>query len=50
MIPDISIINYKLSFKMSNYQKAVSGLDAFSQAIESYWSLNSNSESGRIFN
>tara|TARA_B100000886_G_scaffold340468_1_gene310231 strand:- start:2574 stop:3674 length:1101 start_codon:yes stop_codon:yes gene_type:complete len=47
MIPDISIINYKLSCKMSNYQKAVSGLDAFSQAIESYWSLNSNSESRR---
>lgn len=47
MIPDLSIINYKLSYKMSKYQKAVSGLDAFSQAIESYWSLNSNSESRR---
>jgi alcohol dehydrogenase class IV len=40
----ISIIS-KLHHSQTSYQKAVSGIDAFSQAIESFWSINSTKES-----
>lgn len=45
LLPDIVLINPSFTFNASPYLTAVTGLDAFSQAIESYWSVNSNKES-----
>ena len=39
--PNIALINSSLTISASSYLTAVTGLDAFSQAIESYWSVNS---------
>lgn len=35
----------KFTYSINNYLTAVTGLDAFSQAIESFWNINSNKES-----
>lgn len=45
LLPNYSIIDSNLLIGQSKYQIAVSGIDAFSQAIESMWSINSNSKS-----
>ena len=45
LLPNHVAIISKLQFSQTKYQKAVSGLDAFSQAIESFWSVNSTVES-----
>ena len=45
LLPNHVAIISKLHFSQTKYQKAVSGLDAFSQAIESFWSVNSTDES-----
>ena len=45
LLPDYVIIDSNLMQGQSEYQMAVSGIDAFSQAIESMWSVNSNPES-----
>ena len=48
ILPDNVFLIPKLTYSLNKYQTAVSGIDALSQAIESYWSVNSNSES-KIF-
>jgi len=45
ILPDLVFLNPKISYTMPKYLKAVTGIDAFSQAIESYWSRNSTEES-----
>lgn len=45
MLPDIVALVPSLSLSNSKKQTALSGVDAFSQAIESYWSNNSTIES-----
>lgn len=45
LLPDLTILNYKLSYNLNAYLKAVSGLDALCQAIESLWSLRATKES-----
>ena len=45
MIPDELILNPKYSYSTSKYQKAVSGLDALCQGIESFWAKGSTEES-----
>jgi alcohol dehydrogenase class IV len=45
MLPDIAIVDADLLKGQSNYQMAVSGIDAFAQGIESYWSIQSTEES-----
>lgn len=45
LLPNHIAIISKLHFSQTKYQKTVSGLDAFSQAIESFWSVNSTQES-----
>lgn len=45
LLPNHIAIISKLHFSQTQYQKSVSGLDAFSQAIESFWSVNSTPES-----
>lgn len=48
ILPDCVILIPELTYSLGKYQTAVSGIDAFAQAIESYWSINSNRES-KIF-
>lgn len=45
LAPDFVLIDPNLLKSQSNYQVSVSGIDAFSQAIESYWSVNSTEQS-----
>jgi alcohol dehydrogenase class IV len=45
LLPDSAIIDSNLLQGQSSYQITVSGLDAFAQAIESFWSINSTLES-----
>jgi len=45
IIPDIAGLNSMFSFSQSKYLTACSGLDALSQAIESYWSVGATEES-----
>jgi alcohol dehydrogenase class IV len=45
LIPDICILNPKYSYTTSSHQRAISGLDALSQGIESFWAKNSTEES-----
>lgn len=46
--PSVAIVDPVLTLSMSSHQTAVSGMDAFSQAIESYWCIHSTDES-RIY-
>ncbi len=43
--PDLCVLDYRLTSSMSPYLSACSGFDAFSQAIESLWNVNSTNES-----
>lgn len=45
LIPTFAIVDASLHNGQSNYQMAVSGIDAFAQGIESMWSVNSTEES-----
>jgi len=45
LIPDTVVLNPELILSQSKYLKACTGLDAFSQAIESYWAVGSTLES-----
>lgn len=44
---DMIILDPRYSFSMSPEQKAISGLDAFTQSIESFWSQKSTTDSKR---
>jgi len=45
MLPNYVILDSKLVYKMPKYVKSCSLFDALTQAIESYWSINSNAKS-----
>lgn len=45
ILPDYAIVDSRLSHKVPQYIAACSAMDALSQAVESYWSVNSNNES-----
>lgn len=45
LIPTVALVDANLLKGQSNYQMAVSGIDAFAQGIESMWSINSTEES-----
>ena len=45
LLPDAVLIDPLLHYAQSTYQKAVSGIDALAQAIESLWSVNRTEES-----
>ncbi len=47
LVPDYAIIDPSLTFSLSPYVTACTGMDALSQAIESYWSVHSTPESKR---
>lgn len=45
ILPDLVNLNSKLSYTMPPYLKAVTGIDALAQGIESYWSKNATIQS-----
>lgn len=45
LIPTVAIVDADLLNGQSKYQIAVSGLDAFAQGVESFWSVNATEES-----
>lgn len=45
LLPQIVIIDPHLLSSQTKYQMAVSGIDAFCQAVESYWNINANDTS-----
>lgn len=45
LYPDVVFLDSTLTYSLNSYQTAISGIDAFCQAIESYWSINSTEES-----
>jgi len=45
ILPRYIGLNYKFIISQNPYQRACSGLDALSQAIEAFWSVNSTEES-----
>ena len=45
LLPDYSVIDSQFTEALGKYQTAVSGIDAFSQALESYWSNGATEES-----
>jgi len=48
LLPKVAIVEPELTMSLPKKTTAVSGLDAFSQAVESYWSINSTSESKKF--
>ena len=45
MLPSFTIIDPELTFSMPSYLAACTGMDALSQAVESYWAVSSSEES-----
>jgi len=45
LLPNVAIVDSNLLTGQNKYQMAVSGLDAFAQGIESFWSVNSTEKS-----
>jgi len=48
VLPDVAIVDPALTMSLPEHITAVTGMDVLSQAIESYWSINSNDESKRF--
>ena len=48
ILPDVAIVDPTFTMNLPRDVTAVSAVDAFSQAIESYWSIKSTPESQRI--
>lgn len=47
ILPDYSVTDPRLTYNLPKEITAASGMDAFSQAVESYWNINANEESRR---
>ena len=45
LLPDIAILDPHFSYSLPPRQTAISGIDAFSQAIESFWSIHATIQS-----
>ena len=45
MLPDVSVVDPDLTMSVSPRQTAISGMDAFAQAVESSWSIHSTEAS-----
>lgn len=47
LLPAAVVLDPALTWSLTAYQAAVSGMDALSQAVESYWNVNATAESWR---
>lgn len=45
LLPQVVVLDPKLTYSLSPYQTAVSGMDVLAQAIESYWNKHATTES-----
>lgn len=45
LLPNVVILDPVLTYSLSPYLTALSGMDAFSQAVESFWNVNALAES-----
>lgn len=45
LLPEVVFLDPELTYSLPSYQTATSGMDALSQAVESFWNKNANSES-----
>ena len=45
ILPEYAIIDPRFTFQLPSDITATSGIDAFSQAVESFWNINANEES-----
>lgn len=45
LLPQVVVLDPKLTWSLSAFQTAVSGMDVLSQAVESYWNINATEES-----
>ncbi|MDP3639751.1 MAG: phosphonoacetaldehyde reductase [Nanoarchaeota archaeon] len=45
LLPDYALVDPQLTFSLSPYATASTGMDALAQAIESYWCINTTEES-----
>lgn len=45
MLPELAIVDSKFTYNAPKYLTAATGIDAFAQALESYWSVGSTHES-----
>jgi alcohol dehydrogenase class IV len=48
LLPGVAVLDPELTYSLSPYQTAVSGMDVLAQAIESWWSLTSE-DGSRLF-
>lgn len=47
LLPDVAIVDPQFTYSLAAHITASSGMDALSQAVESYWSISSTDESKR---
>lgn len=45
LLPQLTVLDPALTYSLPPYQTAVSGMDMFAQAVESYWNVNATDES-----
>ena len=48
LLPQLVVLDPELTYSLSPYQTAVSGMDVFAQAVESFWNIHAN-ETSRTF-
>lgn len=48
LLPQLVILDPQLTYSLTPYQTAVSGMDVFAQAVESFWNIHAN-ETSRSF-
>lgn len=48
IVPDCILLEPKFTYSLNPFQTACTGFDAFSQAVESYWSVSANKVSEKI--
>lgn len=48
LLPQLVILDHSLTNSLTVYQTAVSGMDSFSQAVESFWSIKATEESKKL--